>query len=182
VHTIRQFNRALENGEYFYVDVIKEGLLLFDAGTTKLSKPKNLTKEQRLAKAREDHEYWTERAEKFLKYHRTAMKEEDWREAAFFLHQATEHHLTSACLVRSGYRPPGHDLVALESWAAQFDATFKDILPKATDEDIRLLELLQAAYVGARYKKAFSITPDDLHQLALTVKRLAKVVRDLPFQ
>lgn len=165
VHTIRQFNRALENGEYFYVDVVKEGVLLYDAGTSTLSKPKNLSPEQRLAKAKEDYEFWTEQAEDFLTFYDSAMQKEKLRKAAFFLHQAAENYLTAACLVLSGYRPPGHDLVALESWCAQFDPGSSDALPKATDEDRRLLDLLQAAYVGARYKKAFQIGTADLELL-----------------
>lgn len=172
VHTIGQFNRALENGEYFYVDVVKEGVLLHDAGTSKLSKPKNLTDEQRKKKAKEDYEYWTERAESFQRTYGYAMKDEDWRMAAFALHQVTENYLTAACLVLSGYRPKGHDIAELETWCAQFDPAFTNIFPKETAEDRRLLELLRAAYVGARYKKAFSVSRQELLDLALRIEPL----------
>jgi len=178
-HTIRQFNRALENGEYFYVDIFKEGVLLYDAGTSQLSKPKNLTDEQRKKKAKEDHEYWTERAESFQRTYGYAMKDEDWRMAAFSLHQAAENHLTAACLMLSGYRPKGHDIAELEAWCAQFDAAFTNTFPKDSDEDRRLLELLRAAYVGARYKKGFAVSERDLSALAEYVRALRDAIAHL---
>lgn len=175
-HTIRQFNNALENGEYFYVDVVKEGVLLHDAGTSTLSKPKNLTDDERHRKAKEDYEYWTERGEGFRRTYGYAMKDEDWRIAAFSLHQTAENYLTAACLVLSGYRPKGHDIAELESWCAQFDPAFTDIFPKASDEDRRLLELLRAAYVGARYRKTFVVTRPELDALQARIAALKTAV------
>ncbi|HEX7047311.1 MAG TPA: HEPN domain-containing protein [Gammaproteobacteria bacterium] len=178
-HTIRQFNRALENVEYFYVDVVKDGVLLHDSETSRLSKPKNLTDEQRRTKAKEDHEFWTEQADDFLGFFEAAIQKSKLRKAAFFLHQASENFLTAACLVLSGYRPKGHDLVELETWCTQFDPAFKNIFPKETDEDRRLLELLRAAYVGARYKKSFVVTRADLEALLPRVESLSAATRML---
>lgn len=171
-HTVKQFNKSLESGEFFYVDIAKEGIQLSNPGSVIVSHPKNLTEAERQAKAKEDYDYWMERSDKMLKHHKIAMEDDDLREAAFFLHQTAEHALAAACLVLSGYRPKGHDLAELEDWCAQFDPAFRDIFPKATPEDDRLFELLNKAYVGARYRKSFTASRDDLDALQARVTTL----------
>jgi HEPN domain-containing protein/predicted nucleotidyltransferase len=178
-HTVKQFNKSLESGEFFYVDIAKEGIQLSNPGNVVISQPKNLTEEERQAKAREDFDYWMERSDKMLKHHRIAMEDDDLREAAFFLHQTAEHALAAACLVLSGYRPKGHDLAELEDWCAQFDPTFRDIFPKATSEDDRLFELLNKAYVGARYRKSFTVSREDLDVLQARVAHLRDATNTL---
>lgn len=165
VHTVNYFNRALESGEFFFVDIAKEGILLYTSGNYDVSRPKALTDEERKEKQKKDYEFWTGEADGFLDFFDVALAKPDFRKAAFFLHQASENYLAAACLVLSGYRPKGHDLEKLETWAAQFDPSFQNILPRNTTEDERLFKLLQSAYVDARYKSKFSIEKNELEEL-----------------
>ena len=178
-HTVKQFNKSLESGEFFYVDIAKEGIELSNPGDVVVSQPKALTEEARREKAREDFEFWMAESDSFLRTHNHAINDEDWRMAAFALHQTAEHALAAACLVLSGYRPKGHDLAELEDWCAQFDPTFRDIFPKTTPEDERLFELLNKAYVGARYRKSFSVSREDLDALQVRVSALRTATRSL---
>ena len=43
IHEIDYINKGLEIGEYFFVDIIKEGVLLFDTGSVEFVKPRELT-------------------------------------------------------------------------------------------------------------------------------------------
>lgn len=178
-HTVKQFNKSLESGEFFYVDIAKEGIQLSNPGNVIVSQPKNLTEAERQAKAKEDYEFWAGEADSFSSFVDVAMEKEDWRKAAFFLHQAAENYLTAACQVLSGYRPKGHDLAELEDWCAQFDLAFRDIFPKATAEDDRLFELLNKAYVGARYRKSFTVSREDLDALQARVMTLREATARL---
>lgn len=43
VHTLADVNRALSRGEYFWVDIIRDGILLYDLPNHPLATPKPLT-------------------------------------------------------------------------------------------------------------------------------------------
>ena len=165
VHTVNYFNRALESGEFFFVDIAKEGILLYTSGNHEISQPKALTDEERKAKQEQDYDFWKGKGDEFIGLQADATRRDLKSLAAFLLHQAAEHYLAAACLVLSGYRPKGHDLEKLETWAAQFDPTFRNILPRETAKDAHLFKLLQAAYVDARYKSKFRIEESELEEL-----------------
>ncbi|MBW3568296.1 MAG: nucleotidyltransferase domain-containing protein, partial [Proteobacteria bacterium] len=64
--TAKHFNASLERGRYFYVDVVNEGVVLFDSGRIKLTEPRELSREERLEEVSGDFENWFETAEDFL--------------------------------------------------------------------------------------------------------------------
>lgn len=179
VHTVNYFNRALESGEFFFVDIAKEGILLYTSGNYEVSRPKALTKEERKEKQKKDYEFWKSLGDDFLDSSETDVEKGKLRLAAFHLHQAAEHYLAAACLVLSGYRPKGHDLEKLETWAAQFDPSFNNILPRDTTEDEHLFKLLQSAYVDARYKSKFNIEENELEELKKRVVALRDKLESL---
>ena len=55
-----------------------------------------------------------EKAEKLIKLFNFAFSEEDYNEAAFLLHQATERLYTAILLVFTRYKPNTHDLVVTQ--------------------------------------------------------------------
>ena len=66
-HGIDYLNSQIEEGNYFFVDVIKEGIMLFDSGNFKLSVPKLLNVRERKQKAQLYFENWFESAKMFYK-------------------------------------------------------------------------------------------------------------------
>lgn len=85
--TSKHFNQALERGRYFYVDVARESIVLFDSGRIKLSQPRELSREERLEEVPTDFDYWFPKTEGFLKVGLN-LAAEDPILAAFMLHQA----------------------------------------------------------------------------------------------
>ena len=55
----------------------------------------------------------------------------------------------------------------------------KGVLPRTTEEEKNLFELLDYAYIGARYDMHFEVTKEQLEQLAPCVKRLHEVTKKL---
>jgi predicted nucleotidyltransferase/HEPN domain-containing protein len=178
-HTMKHFNRLLELGEYFYVDIAKEGVLLFDSERHHLKWPKNLTEEERKERAEHKLKKWTEKADGFLAHVDFSISLENLPLAAFHLHQASENYLTAAALYLTGYRPHTHRLDELMKQAAIGDRSFIHILPRDSKEDRRLFNLLQAAYVDARYEMNFKISLEDLAAIKTRVESLRTRVHQL---
>lgn len=63
VDTIDSVNDQLSDGRYFYADVQKEGVALYNSKKCRLLKPRTLTSEERQTLATVDYELWFPRAE-----------------------------------------------------------------------------------------------------------------------
>jgi len=94
--TVKHFNHALERGRYFYVDVVKEGIVLYDSDKCEISAPRELTREEQREEVVSDYKYWFGRAESFFKTFRLTLDIGEFVAAAFQLHQNVEHATTTA--------------------------------------------------------------------------------------
>lgn len=82
-HSIGFVKDKIERNYYFFVDILKEGVMLFDSGKFSLSEPKELNSAQRVEKSTEEFEHWFESASNFfLSYHDT-FNRSNFKEAAF---------------------------------------------------------------------------------------------------
>ena len=171
------FNKMLELGYYFYVDMVEEGVMLHDSGRLTLSEPRVLTPEEAYDKAKVFHDEWLESGVDFHEAFQHAFSLGKLKLAAFLLHQATEHLLTAFLLVRTDYKPKLHDLDKLMALAAARDVEMLKVFPKGTELEEKRFKLLRDAYVGARYESSYHITREDLDYLAPRVEFLLDLVR-----
>ncbi len=58
VHTLQEVNDGLAHGRYFFMDVARDGIALYEFDDKELHKPKPKTPEQALAMAREYFDEW----------------------------------------------------------------------------------------------------------------------------
>lgn len=178
-HSIKDFNRCLSDGSYFFSDIKTEGILLYDSRKYTLQNARVLTSKETGQKAQEYFENWFKSANGFLDLYDYCLKKPDLHLAAFNLHQATERYYTTILLVFTDYRPKEHDLKRLDIRVQNCDKRF-DVFPKTTQEEKRLFELLRRAYIDARYKmKEFHITESELRYLAGCVHTLKQLTDDL---
>ncbi|HST20375.1 MAG TPA: HEPN domain-containing protein [Blastocatellia bacterium] len=179
VHDIAEVNRALSRGRYFFTDIKKEGVLLYDSKRYKLEKAQKLSSEERKQIAQEDYRSWSKSAREFLTSFEDAFKRRHYNIAAFQLHQATERFYTAILLVFTHYKPKLHDIKTLGKQAGNLDPRFLPIFPRKTPEERRLFELLRKAYTEARYNRNYKITKKELEYLAARVKKLQKVTKEV---
>ena len=66
-HDIEYVNSQLEKGQYFFTDIKKEGIILYDSKNCKLSEAKELTPKQRLGQAKTDFNEYFHSAEVFFR-------------------------------------------------------------------------------------------------------------------
>ena len=97
-------NSRLRKSQYFYIDVLREGIVLFDAGKLELAEPKELTIKQRAFLAKEDYDYWFNSALEFIEDFQANCDKKRYPKAAFELHQATERLYSAIALVYTRYK------------------------------------------------------------------------------
>jgi uncharacterized protein len=176
VHTLHEVNDGLAHGRYFFIDVAKEGIALYQSDETDLPEPKPKTPEQALAMAKEYFEEWFPSAAALGEGSDFYISKGRLKEAAFSLHQATERLYHCVLLVCTFYTPHVHNLAFLRTQAERIDRRLVHIWPQDTRRDRALFEKLKAAYVKARYSKHYRISGDELAWLGERVKELGQVV------
>ncbi len=171
-HGIDYLNQELEGGNYFFSDISKEGIILYESGNYKLAKAKPLSPKGRRIKAQKYFDHWFESAGNFYKLYQLAVKNGIQKEAIFQLHQSTERFYIATLLVFTDYKPKTHHLEELDRKVARLDADFKTVFPRKTEEDERLFTLINKAYIDSRYKMGYNVELSDLEYLAKRVKKL----------
>jgi uncharacterized protein len=147
VHDVKFVNHEVRVGQYFFADVINEGVALYDSRHFTLARPKALNKEERLALGEQNFAYWFASAGEFVRGARYYAGRGQLCHAAFSMHQAAERYYHAAALVLTGYKDRTHDLEKLSKQAAEQHPRLADALPKTAPEDERLFTLLRKAYI-----------------------------------
>ena len=178
-HDIRFLNEKIKHNYYFFVDIVREGILLYDSGNFELSVPKKLSPEKRKEKAKEYFGYWFEKADSFYEGYEFYIQKENYNNAAFLLHQSTEYYYTAFLLVFTDYKPKTHDIGDLGDRASKINEDTKKVFPRQTEEEKRMFDLLKRAYVDARYNKNYRITAEELDYLAKRVLLLHELTEKL---
>ena len=176
VHSLGEVNDGLAHGRYFFMDVAKEGIALYEADDRQLHVPKPKTPEQALAMAKEYFEEWFPSAlgrDKLAKY---AVSEGLMKHAAFEFHQTAESLYHTVLLVCTFYTPHVHNLGFLRTQAERIDMRLVDAWPREFRADRARFEKLKEAYVKARYSKHYRISGEELAWLGNCIEELGRAV------
>ena len=176
VHTLQEVNDGLAHGRYFFMDVARDGIALYEYDDKPLHTPKPKTPEQALAMAREYFEEWYPSAMRAHVNYDDDLKRGWYKESAFMLHQATERLYHGVLLVCTFYTPHVHNLAFLRTQAERIDMRLVDAWPRERREDRARFEKLKEAYVKARYSKHYRITEEELTWLGGCVEELGRAV------
>ncbi len=179
VHTLQEVNDGLAHGRYFFMDIAKDGVAVYEADDRVLHKPKPKTPEQALAMAKEYFEEWFPAGAGRLDTARYAASRGRLKEAAFDTHQAAEFLYHCVLLVCTFYTPHVHNLGFLRTQAERIDMRLVDIWPRDLRTDRARFEKLKEAYVKARYSKHYRISTEELAWLEDCVEVLGRVVHTI---
>jgi predicted nucleotidyltransferase/HEPN domain-containing protein len=177
VESIETVNNALARGHYFFTDIRKEGIVLYDTGEFKLARPRELNPKERKGQAKAHFKEWFTSAKDFFWQFRGALAHRKYKLAAFDLHQATERFYGAILLVHTNYRPKMHDLEKLSHMVAGYDPALLTVFPQGTEEQKKSFDLLNRAYVEARYNPRYRITKGQLEYLAERVRKLQRLTK-----
>ena len=176
VHTLEEVNEGLSRGEYFWVDIARDGIALYELPGVALATPKPLTAADAYKMAQGYFDRWYPEIADLLSGAEHYQQIGNRNLAAFTLHQAAERAYTCFLLVRTHYVPRSHNLKFLRSLAEAKEPRLIDSWPRATKLDRRRFELTKRAYVEARYSASFEIGPDDLAAIAAAIRSLRDTV------
>jgi predicted nucleotidyltransferase/HEPN domain-containing protein len=177
VHSIKDLNHRLKRGQYFFLDIVRDGVALYEAPGHSLERPKKLKPAEALKEAQAYFDEWFPSAVGFADTARYAATQGRAKEAAFHCHQATERLYHCVLLVLTLYSPKSHKLNFLRSQCEQLAPTLAVAWPRATRFEQRCFELLRRAYVDARYSPHYAITPEELQWLGERIAVLQDLVR-----
>jgi len=171
-HDIEALNIKLAEAQYFYSDIKKEGILLYDTGKHKLADKRELTGSEKQRIAQDHFASWFKSARTFFCQYENAIKMDDYKNAAFQLHQSVESAYKSILLVFTNYNPNEHFLEILGRMSEDFHPELRNIFPQNTEEEEDRFQLFEYAYIGGRYDPNYYISKEDLEILAKYVQKL----------
>jgi uncharacterized protein len=174
---IKFVNSNLEEGQFFFTDIKREGKILYTSRRYTLAEPKDLSPTRRREIAEEDFGRWFGMAKDFWFYSNYPIEGGSYRKASFELQQTAEMCYTAAEMVFSHYNPHEHDLGILRKRATKFDARMDEALPLDTPEHSELFMHLNYAYIGGRYRseEEFPITKEQLDYWAAETQKLLDI-------
>ena len=184
VHDLQEVNDALKRGEYFWTDIVRDGVSLYSVPGHALATPQPMTPRDAQAMA---ERYFDETLPSIERALRTAtlqtnegLSERGWRkDVAFSLHQAVERAYACFLLVHTFYFPRSHNIKFLRSLAEDVDTRLVEAWPREQRADRRRFELLKRAYVEARYSDQYDASAEDLEWLMARARALRDLVADL---
>ena len=189
VHTLQDVNRQLKDGQYFFSEIIGQGIILHeDTEPDRNGNPKNLLAKPAAADpqrayqlAIDYHSNWKSNASTFLEIGRECSNRPNPMNniAAFQLHQAAESAYRMFLLTVTLYAPGTHHLGKLRNIARTIDERLEEAWGPSQKPYKRYFELLRRAYVEARYSPAYETTKEILEWQADRIEELIKIADTL---
>lgn len=182
VHEIDHINYGLERGQYFFSDIIKNGILLYDTFRTGFISTNPLSIPQQIENAQFYYENWVESGSRMLDHAKlifesSISKGYKLNEVLFLLHQTVERLFAGLGLIFTGYKPKTHSIKEYRNYTKSISEDINNAFCfPPTSEEIRLFNILQKSYIDARYKSDFFIDKSDLQMLINKVEILEKLV------
>ncbi|HQS97920.1 MAG: nucleotidyltransferase [Novosphingobium sp. 17-62-19] len=176
-HSLADVNDKLRLGRYFFMDILKDGIVLFEEPGFPFVEPMPLTREQALKETQDYFNDWFESASDFLDSANDAVRRGKSKLAAFLFHQAVERLYHCLFLTRTLWSPKSHNLNRLRDMAEELEPTLTDVWPRAGRFEKWCYALLRDAYVKARYSPSYRISADELAWIAERVKVLQDKVK-----
>jgi predicted nucleotidyltransferase/HEPN domain-containing protein len=175
-HSLDDVNEKLRLGRFFFIDILREGILLFAEPAHPFAEPQPLSAREALEESRDYFERWMESASEFVDDYRSNLERGRLNKAAFELHQATERLYQCLFLVRTLYTPKTHNLNRLRALAEDMEPSLKQVWPGETRDEKRAYARLREAYIKARYSREYRIMSEQLEWLGSRVELLKTLV------
>lgn len=177
-HNMEYVNHGLMMGQYFFTEIINDGILLFDNRPHVFAEPKILTNWEQAEMIKHYYENWFPQAEIFLKIAKFCKSEGDLKIGAFNLHQAAESLYNTLLLIYNGYKPKTHNLENLTHFVKVISKEIYQLFsfPKDNITEMHLFDLLKRGYVDARYNKDYYITESELTELIRRTEKMKDLV------
>ena len=172
------FEDWLKDGYPFATSVQQSAVAIYNSGSYNL--PVSQANNDVTSKEREKHlAEGLIKSKEFLAGSELYRIRKQYAMAAIMLHQSAEQALRTLLKVGTGYHANTHSIDRLLRYAGLVSYQLPDIFPQRTEEEKRLFNLLQKAYIDTRYKEDYKISTDDLLCLTAKVRRIHEILSDV---
>lgn len=178
VHSRREVGDHLHIGQPFFSDIRRDGIVLYELTDDPLPEPKPTSPVEAYRIAVGHFERFR-RAGKYLKGARFYTVEADVDEASFLIHQSIEQAYSTLLLTLTNYAPASHNIKFLRALAEDRDRRLAVAWPRDRQRFTAWFNLINEAYVKARYSPYYGISQEalvwlgertaELHRLVATV-------------
>lgn len=176
VHSLAEVNQALTRGEYFWCDIARDGIMLYELPCHPLARPMPLTAADAYSMAKAYFDEWLVKIDDAIEIAEFCISRGKLKDAAFNQHLATERAYICFLLVRKLYFPKSHNIKFLRSLAEDSEPRLIAAWPRDRRLDRRRFQLIKRAYVEARYSTAYAIDTEDLAAILASVRALRDCV------
>jgi len=181
IHSLKYVNEGLEIGQYFFSDIIKEGILLWEINQIPFASSRELSQDEKTQIAQGYFDQWFKNGNALLNSAVFNIGQNELNLAAFELHQTTECFYNTILLVFTGYKPKTHNLEILRQYSKHLSREMYLIFPFPTDDamETHLFNLLKKGYIDARYKNDYKITKDEALLLLDKISKMKLLVKEI---
>lgn len=178
VFQLSKVNEMILKGNYFFSVYCVPEKMIYDAGRIELENPNPKHRLPDLQILTETHAAIMAKANGFVAGAKRFYETKEFSLSGFMLHQAAEHGLNALLQPLMQFRIHTHSLHKLMRMTRRFSLEIFSLFPRDTDVEIRLFQLLQKAYIHARYKDTFELQEEDvvvlLERIELLLQRVGQ--------
>ncbi|GAA4300951.1 hypothetical protein GCM10023143_02360 [Compostibacter hankyongensis] len=179
LHKADRLYPLLRSGHPFYSRVCTSENMVYDDGHTGLPAPDPAMKAALTAQMREVFTCGLSRSASFLDTAGFHRRKGETAMGAFMLHQAAEQVFRSTTLALLDHQEPTHSLQQLKKYCRRCAPQLNTVFPEDTAAEQQLLQLLEKAYVQARYTDHYTVSPAELDLLFQRVILLQNIAREV---
>jgi HEPN domain-containing protein/predicted nucleotidyltransferase len=172
VHSLDDVNEQLRLGRYFFTDILRDGITLFEEDGFPFVVPEALSPRDAYEQTSAYAKKWLGDAAGLLDTARFVRTRGRPNEAAFHLHQAAEKAYHGLILAMTLYSAKTHRLNLLRDRAESLDSRLIGVWPRNNKFERQGFDLIRRAYVEARYSPHYEISEEHLAWLEDRAKEL----------
>jgi uncharacterized protein len=177
LHDHADVNDQITLGRPFFLDIMRDGIVLYEAPGFPLATPGELPPDVAGTEASRNFDYWLPRVESAIATAGFCMGRGSLNDAAFSCHQAAERAYHCVLLTFALYSPKSHNIRFLRGQAEGYAPALRDAWPLSNRIARRRFELIKRAYIDARYSPHYRITEEELTWSIARLEHLSALVR-----
>ncbi len=179
VHTLREVNTQLRRGQYFFSDIRRDGIALYELNDEPLAQPGQMDPQEAWVIATGYLSGRLPGATSFLDTAKYLTEKGQRKHASFELHQSIEQAYATLLLVLTNYSPPSHNLRRLRVLAESQASEIISVWPRHQQREVAWFNILNEAYVKARYSPHYEISKEALDWLLERATALIEAVEKI---
>lgn len=182
VHSLDEVNERLRLGRYFFTDILRDGITLFEEDGFPFTFPQPLSSQDAYSETKAYFEKWSLRSENSRLLAQDARARGMANDAAFLLHQAAERAYHGCILSLTLYSAKTHRLNLLRDRAEALDQRLVGIWPGSNKFERQGFDLIRRAYVEARYSDFYEVSAEHLTWMDDRVKMLQAAIQTIALE